>query len=108
MTWNYRIIYRDDLLTPFYGIHEVFYDDDNVIETYTEDPVDVTGETPEEVMTTLAQMLLDCSLMPVLKASELEGNIMVWEAKLDDDLDGETFDTIEDLIKFLDEEDGVT
>jgi hypothetical protein len=45
MSWNYRVILQDD----YYSIHEVYYDDDGNIESWTEQPVGIGGETLEEL-----------------------------------------------------------
>lgn len=55
MSWNYRVIavdYGDDVE---YGIHEVFYTGDTPV-AYTEEPVPVIGNTPEELAFTLEYM----------------------------------------------------
>ena len=50
MTWRYELIKRDGM----YGVYEVYEDGSR-----TEDPVDLTGETPEEVVVLIGQVLQD-------------------------------------------------
>ena len=47
MSWNYRIVKKDDC----YGIHEVYYKDDGTMETrmVSVDPMDPHGETIDEL-----------------------------------------------------------
>jgi len=50
--WNYRVIKREgeqatDECT--YQIHEVYYDDAGKVETWTNDPVEPSGEALEEL-----------------------------------------------------------
>ena len=45
MSWNYRVIFQDDC----YSIHEVYYDDEGNIESWTERAVGISGETIREL-----------------------------------------------------------
>jgi hypothetical protein len=45
VTWNYRVLRRGDS----YGIHEVYYDDNGVPTSCTDDPVGPHGDTPDEL-----------------------------------------------------------
>ena len=65
MTWNYRLVKHDD--TPpksksgkyvYYGLHEVYYNDDGSIYMYAPDP-DVVGDSIEEIRESLEMMLRD-------------------------------------------------
>ena len=65
MTWNYRLVKHDD--TPpktksgeyvYYGLHEVYYNDDGSIYLYAPD-AEVVGDSPEEMASTLQMMLND-------------------------------------------------
>ncbi len=56
MNWNYRLMRYD---TGALGIHEVYYDDDGDIISFTEEAVGVTGENTEEIGATLRQMAKD-------------------------------------------------
>ena len=46
--WNHRVVKQvlDDG-TDWFSVREVFYNDDNSIYAYTEEPVDISGETIE-------------------------------------------------------------
>lgn len=50
-TWNYRVMehVESDIETTWYAVHEVFYDEDNNVTFWTEKPVDLVGETYEEL-----------------------------------------------------------
>lgn len=54
MTWNYRLVRStitwDNVDYTVYGIHEVYYDENGNIESWTENEVTMGSyETPEEV-----------------------------------------------------------
>jgi len=49
MKWNYRIIRRTFGSNELYQVHEVYYDDDGCIKSWTENPIIPAGETPEEL-----------------------------------------------------------
>jgi hypothetical protein len=59
MTWNYRIIHHDKDKHPYFAVHEVFYDDDGKIMSWTTDPINITGENKPDLIKTLRQMLGD-------------------------------------------------
>ena len=58
MKWNYRIIRRTFGSNELYQIHEVYYDDDGCIKSWTENPIIPTGETPEELEQDFSKQLL--------------------------------------------------
>ena len=72
MTWNYRVVSRQDRddLSEQFGIHEVYYDSSGQIEAWTEEPCTPFGES-------LAELTADMELMgqalskPPLKEPEL-------------------------------------
>ena len=70
-TWNYRIVrYRDN---KGFGLHEVFYDDDGLPWTMTEDPVGFdcgVEEGPEGIRELLDAAMRDVGLHPVLDEPE--------------------------------------
>lgn len=72
MTWNYRIIHHDKSDYPDFAIHEVFYDKDGKVESWTEHPIDVSGESNAEIVRVLKMMLKDVSKYPVLVESQIE------------------------------------
>jgi hypothetical protein len=72
--WNYRIIEHDLSQPSYYGLHEIYYDDDGRITNWTAKPIDITGESQVNIEQMLKQMILDCEL-PTLKESALEKSI---------------------------------
>ena len=63
MTWNYRVVHKsehkDEGLTirPVYEIHEVFYDKDGEITSWSPCPSSPVGETLEELREDIDKML---------------------------------------------------
>lgn len=74
MTWDYRIIEHDGKDESYFAIHEVYYSDKGEIETWTADPINITGDSAKDVTKILQTMLKDIK-RPVLKESELEKKI---------------------------------
>ena len=72
MNWNYRVIKYDDADEVFFQIHEVYYNEDNEIEAYTEEPMVPFGETQEELIAELEMMINDAKKYPALSKKELE------------------------------------
>ena len=70
--WNNRIIKHEKNGTIWYGVHEVFYNKDGSIYAYTEDAINIIGETEEETIGQAEQILRDIIDTPVLVASEIE------------------------------------
>jgi len=61
MTWNHRIVRRvwyrgEDREEITYGIHEAYYDDNNLVHSITEKPVEVMGEDMNAIKQTLEWM----------------------------------------------------
>ena len=83
MSWNYRVIRHDKEEKIFYQIHEVYYDDNNKIETFTENAVHPFGESIEELITDLDHMLGDARKYEVLSLRELEKQILCRKKKAD-------------------------
>ncbi len=76
MTWNYRIIQK---VVPNAGpesvgyyLHEVYYNDRGEISGMTESPSLPFGETPEELMKDLKNMLKDAKNQSILEAGEIK------------------------------------
>ena len=67
MSWNYRLIERDGLIS----IHEVYYNESGEPRAWTENPVAPFGETVEDVRECL-NMMIQALGKPVLKESHLE------------------------------------
>jgi hypothetical protein len=69
MTWNYRIMqYREEhpeFGHPF-GIHEVYYDDDDSVKGWTEDAIALVGHDLDDLEGRL-RMMLEAFQKPVLE-----------------------------------------
>lgn len=76
MTWNYRIIKKVDADTKpegaGYYVHEVHYNSHGEIEAMTEEPSSPFGETLEEFMSDLENMLKDAKNQSVLEADKIK------------------------------------
>ena len=70
--WNNRIIKHEKDGTTWYSVHEVFYNEDGSIYAHTEDAITIIGETEEEAVEQVEQILRDIKDTPVLVASEIE------------------------------------
>lgn len=71
MTWNYRIIHHDSQKHPYFAVHEVFYNEHGDITNWTTEPINITGESRQEVIATIKQMLADTET-EALAESQLE------------------------------------
>lgn len=69
--WNYRVLKRRSEYSNTYGIHEVFYNDEDGIESWTEHPVCPMGESVGELMDDIVHFLAAFS-RPVLAVVEYE------------------------------------
>jgi len=76
MTWNYRIIKHDSEKRSYFAIHEVFYNNKGEITSWTENPIDIVGESKVDIKSILKQMTLDTET-PTLKESELLESLKV-------------------------------
>lgn len=97
--WNHRVV--KEILKggeEWYTIREVFYNDDDTIYAYTDDAIDISGESIDDLRKYL-QWCLKSLDDPVLVDGEVEFVEPPW---LDDD--GKEYDTIEELIESLGEE----
>jgi hypothetical protein len=47
--WNHRVIKEQLAGEDWYSVREVFYNDDDSIYAYTEEPVDICGESIENL-----------------------------------------------------------
>jgi uncharacterized protein with NAD-binding domain and iron-sulfur cluster len=70
MTWNYRIIKHDDGDPIYYGLHEVYYDEEHNIDMWTLE-AEVVGDSVEEIVSVLKMMLDDVKRHDLLTHSEL-------------------------------------
>lgn len=57
MSWNHRLMKMKDGEDDFYQIHEVFYDKEGNVESYTKNGVTVGGKDIGEVKWVLREML---------------------------------------------------
>lgn len=61
--WNHRIFRHADNTSKYkiesYALHEAFYDDNGKVDTWTEEPTTPYGETVDELIGHLEQMLAD-------------------------------------------------
>ena len=57
MSWNHRLMKMKDGEDDFYQIHEVFYDKEGNVESYTKNGVTVGGKNIGEVKWVLLEML---------------------------------------------------
>lgn len=71
MKWDYRIIEHDQNGQSYFAVHEVYYDEKGKIQSWTADPIEVAGDSKQEVLKTLKHMIEDTK-QPELKESELE------------------------------------
>lgn len=69
--WNCRIICHDKDEYPWYGVHEVFYNNDGSIYGYTESAIDITGDTEKEVKKYARMIMRDINKSPILIESEI-------------------------------------
>ena len=72
MTWNHRVVHRVIQGDDFYGIHEVFYDDEGRPDMMTERAVGVCGDNLEELQQTL-EWMLQAMDKPILEYDEIRG-----------------------------------
>ena len=70
--WNNRIIKHEKDRVTWHSVHEDFYNEDGSLYAHTEDPITIVGETEEETIEQVEQILRDIKDAPVLVASEIE------------------------------------
>jgi len=70
--WNHRIV-KETLSdgTDWYSVREVIYNDDKSIYAYTEEPVDICGESIDDLRE-YCQWIIDCLDKPILIDGEVE------------------------------------
>jgi hypothetical protein len=74
MTWNLRLVKHTDrkFRRTWYGVHEVFYTDSGKPWLMTENPVEIEGDTPEEVRRYLGMIRRDLKRLPMLDADKVK------------------------------------
>ena len=104
MTWNNRIVkYRDG---SGYGLHEVFYDENNQPWAMTENPISfVVGieEGPQGVTDSLFRAIRDATKHPVFEEPE-EGKWLGKPPSTEGKTEGKTVTSLEELNAYLAEE----
>ena len=70
--WNHRVV-REKLEdgNNWYSVREVFYNDDDTIYAYTQEPIDISGESIKELKE-YVQWILDCLDKDILIDGEVE------------------------------------
>jgi len=69
MSWNHRILAHEYNGDVYLQIHEVYYNENNEPDAYTDRPVSIGGEDVKEITWTLNKML-SCRNKPILWADE--------------------------------------
>ncbi len=67
--WNHRILAHEYGGDIYFEIHEVYYDENSIAVSYTENPVSVGSDTIKGITWTLYKML-QCRKKPILWAGE--------------------------------------
>lgn len=71
MHWNYRAIQHDE---DFFGLHEVFYDDDtNEPMGATANPIEFGGDSVESIVWSLKRALADLNRSKVMTWDDIGG-----------------------------------
>ena len=70
--WSNRIVKHEKDDTVWYGVHEVFYNDNGGINGYTEDPITILGETEKDVKSQLEMIMKDIENHEVIDASTVK------------------------------------
>lgn len=83
MTWNYRVIKMENGIPEDDGhvfqFHEVYYEEDGTISSWTVEPVSPFGESPSELATTMK--MFEAALdKPVLREVSQNGTTTLVEA----------------------------
>lgn len=68
--WNYRIVQKTHNESTYFGIYEVYYDDDTIV-SYSLEPIDPYGDTIEDLRGDI-DLMLKAFNTPVLIWEELE------------------------------------
>ncbi|UHO37107.1 hypothetical protein H5J24_15240 [Chryseobacterium capnotolerans] len=76
--WRYQIINTGTMETPFYGVHEVYFNEKTgKVIMWTEDPVALDNyEDPEELRSDLEKILSDIKRQPILLEADLKKNLL--------------------------------
>ena len=74
MTWNYRIIKHDTDKSGHFAVHEVYYDGKGNVEAWTEDPIELIGESKRDIIKDIGYVTAEIK-QPILNESELLKNL---------------------------------
>lgn len=74
MTWNYRVVKRKIGCEVLLEIHEVYYDSDGSIESWTENSIIPSGKTIEELKKDFSMQLLAFEL-PILDYDQMVASL---------------------------------
>lgn len=70
MSWNHRILAHEDHKKEIYlVIHDVYYNEKNIPDGYSENGVTIGGETLKDIKWTLSKMK-ECLKKPILYAGD--------------------------------------
>jgi hypothetical protein len=69
MSWNYRVMRRQAGECAVFSIHEVYYDLEDRIEFFSEEPISPQGETKEQLDVDL-ELMQEALKKPVLEYDE--------------------------------------
>jgi len=93
MTWNYRIIKHDENENVWFAVHEVFYNYDNTIMGYTQDPISIVGDDAGDCITTANMIIRDLERLPVLTESQI--SVIEFVDDYVDDVENMTLEELE-------------
>ena len=97
--WNHRVVKEKLGDEDWYSVREVFYNDDGSIYAYTDDPVDIVGNSVEDLRK-YTQWVLNCLDKDILIDGEVE---FIDPDEIEAKEKG--FETVEDFLLSLDEDD---
>ena len=71
MIWDYRLLAHQDETghIEFYAVHEVYYNNGDII-SWTAEPVELTDGTPSEIVETFQKVAKDLLASPTLLIQE--------------------------------------
>lgn len=95
--WNYRVIekYHKETDTNTYHIHEVYYSDDGIIESWSESAVEPMGETVDELREDI-RFFIKAFQKPVLKEEMENGKpVLVPQNDIQEINDGHYFELMD-------------
>ena len=96
--WNHRVV-KQKLTdgTDWFSVREVFYNDDGTIFAYSEDPIEISGESIDELRQS-AQWVLACLDKEIL----IDGEVTFVDPEANHPDSRPTFETAENLFAELD------